>query len=77
MQNYINRILKKEKNLLPLTITQRLYIEKQLPKTTINEKKEYGKGALIRLTAGKSVNLVEIDLKSLKKLFHLGNEQYK
>ena len=75
MQNYITRILKKEKNLLPLAITQALYIEKQLPKTTINQKKEYGQGALIRLTAERSVNLVEIDLKSLKELFHLGNEQ--
>ena len=54
-QSYTTRILSKERNLLPLTIKEGLYIERQVPKTTLNDRNEFGRGSLIRLTAERSV----------------------
>ena len=54
-QQYTTRIMSKERNLLPLTIKEGLYIEKQVPNTTLNDRNEFGRGALIRLTAERSV----------------------
>ena len=54
-QKYTTRIMCKERNLLPLTIKEGLYIEKQIPNTTLNDRNEFGRGALIRLTAERSV----------------------
>ena len=42
-------------NVLPLTVLEALYIEKQRDGTEINEKNEFGRGALIRLTAERNV----------------------
>ena len=44
-----------QKNILPLTVMEALYIEKQQEGTSMNEKNEFGRGALIRLTAERSV----------------------
>ena len=44
-----------EMNILPLTVLEALYIEKQREGTSMNEKNEYGRGALIRLTAERNV----------------------
>ena len=55
-QNYTTRIMNSQKNILPLTIMEALFIEKQIRGTSLNERNEYGHGALIRLTAERSVN---------------------
>ena len=49
-QEYETRILTREKTLLSLAITEGLYIEGQLPETSLNEKNEKGRGGIIRLT---------------------------
>ena len=54
-QKYTTRILSKERNLLPLTIKEGLYIERQVPQTTMNDRNEFRRGSLIRLTAELSV----------------------
>ena len=48
-QKYTARIVRKERNLLPLCIMEALYIEKQVVGTTLNDKNEYGRGKLIRI----------------------------
>ena len=50
-QLYTMRILCKEKSLLPLAITEALYIEKQVQGTSMNEKNEKGRGGLVRMVA--------------------------
>ena len=50
-QNYTMRILNREKSLLPLSIVESLYIEKQIEGTSINEKNEGGRGGLVRMVA--------------------------
>ena len=45
------RILNQEKALLPLSIVESLYIEKQIEGTSINEKNEGGRGGLVRMVA--------------------------
>ena len=54
-QKYTTRIMNTQMNILPLTVLEALYIEKQRDGTSINEKNEFGRGALIRLTAERSV----------------------
>ena len=54
-QKYTTRIMNIQMNILPLTVLEALYIEKQRDGTSINEKNEYGRGALIRLTAERNV----------------------
>ena len=49
VQTYQTRILASEKNLLPLCIMEGLYIEKQ--NYTMNDKNEFGRGSLVRMTA--------------------------
>ena len=48
-QKYTVRIVRKERNLLPLCIMEALYIEKQVVGTTLNDNNEYGRGKLIRI----------------------------
>ena len=55
IQSYTTRILQKEKNLLPLCITEGLYIEKQVKGTSLNDKNEFGRGSLVRLSATRDV----------------------
>ena len=50
-QKYTMRILCKEKSLLPLSISEALYIEKQAQGTSLNEKNEGGRGGLVRMVA--------------------------
>ena len=50
-QEYLTRILGRERSLLPLSILEGLYIEKQSPGTSINSRIESGRGGLVRLTA--------------------------
>ena len=50
-QEYLTRILGRERSLLPLNILEALYIEKQSPGTSINSRMESGRGGLVRLTA--------------------------
>ena len=54
-QTYTARILQREKNLLPLCITEGLYIERQVIGTTLNDKNEFGRGGLIRLPASRDI----------------------
>ena len=51
VQTYQTRILASEKNLLPLCIMEGLYIEKQ--NYTMNDKNEFGRGSLVRMTANR------------------------
>ena len=51
IQTYRARILTTEKNLLPLVITESLYIEKQIKGKSMNDKQENGRGGLVQLTA--------------------------
>ena len=53
VQKYVMRILRTEKNLLPLAVSEGLYIEKQAPGSSFNDRNEYGRGALVRLTASR------------------------
>ena len=46
-QTYTTRILNRQKNLLPLTVMEALFIERQVQGTSFNGKNEYGRGALI------------------------------
>ena len=47
------RIMRKERTLLPLSLTEALFIEKQSPGTTLNAKEERGRGGLVRLRANR------------------------
>ena len=51
VQTYQTRILASEKNLLPSCIMEGLYIEKQ--NYTMNDKNEFGRGNLVRMTANR------------------------
>ena len=42
-----------EKNLLPLSILEGLYIEKQDPTQRLNERNESGRGGLVRMIASR------------------------
>ena len=42
-QQYTTRVIRKERTLLPLSLTEALYIEKQSPGTTLNSKDERGR----------------------------------
>ena len=53
-QTYTTRILRRERTLLPLTVVEALFIEKQYPETSLNDKNEAGRGGLIRLVARRS-----------------------
>ena len=50
-QEYLTRILGRERSLLPLNILESLYIEKQSPGSSINSRMEAGRGGLVRLVA--------------------------
>ena len=50
-QLYTARILASEQKQLPLNILEALYIEKQIPGTTMNDKNEAGRGGIVRLRA--------------------------
>ena len=50
-QQYTARILASEQKQLPLNKLEALYIEKQIPDTTLNDKNEAGRGGIIRLRA--------------------------
>ena len=50
-QSYTMRILSREKSLLPLSILESLYIEKQVDGTSINKKNEAGRGCFVRMVA--------------------------
>ena len=53
VQNYVTRVLTAERNLLPLVVTESLYIEKQFLGTSMNDRQENGRGGLVRLTAAR------------------------
>ena len=50
-QVYSTRIIRKERTLLPLSLTEALYIEKQSPGTSLNGREEGGRGSIVRLQA--------------------------
>ena len=50
-QEYTARVIGREQNILPLKILEGLYIEAQAPGTSMNERMEFGRGGLVRLTA--------------------------
>ena len=50
-QKYTTRVIRRERNLLPLSIMEALYIEKQATGSSLNEKNEYGRGKLVRIRA--------------------------
>ena len=47
------RILAQEQNLLPLCVREGLFIEKQKPGFSMNDRNEAGRGGIIRLTASR------------------------
>ena len=50
-QSYTTRILTRERTCFPLSITEGLYIEAQAKGSSINERNEQGRGALVRIRA--------------------------
>ena len=50
-QEYLARILGRERSLLPLNVLESLFIEKQSPGSSINSRMEGGRGRLVRLVA--------------------------
>ena len=50
-QTYSTRIIRKERTLLPLSLTEALFIEKQSPGTSLNGRDEGGRGSIVRLRA--------------------------
>ena len=54
-QNYITRLVGSEQRILPLTILEALYIEAQVPGTTMNDRNEYGRGQIVRISASRGV----------------------
>ena len=53
-QKYKTRILHCEQNILPLCISEALYIEKQINGSSLNEKEEMGRGGIVRLVASRA-----------------------
>ena len=51
IQEYTTRVVSKEKSIFPLTMLEGLHIEAQIEGTSLNERNEYGRGKLVRLTA--------------------------
>ena len=51
VQRYVTRIIGREQRILPLTILEALFIESQVPGTTINDRNEYGRGSIVRISA--------------------------
>ena len=51
IQKYRMRILRSERNLVPLAVSEGLFIEQQYPGSSFNDRNEYGRGSLVRLTA--------------------------
>ena len=54
-QEYTTRILGSEQRLLPLTVLEALYIEAQVPGTTMNDRNEYGRGNIVRIRASRGI----------------------
>ena len=54
-QTYKTRILGRERRILPLTILEALYIEGQAKGTSFNDRNEYGRGQIVRLTASRGL----------------------
>ena len=50
-QTYQTRILTRERSIFPLALTEGLYIEKQYPGTSLNDRNERGRGSLVRIRA--------------------------
>ena len=50
-QMYTTRILARELSCFPLALTEGLYIESQVYGTSLNERNEQGRGALVRIRA--------------------------
>ena len=50
-QTYTARILTRERTCFPLALTEGLYIEGQVSGTSLNERNEQGRGALVRIRA--------------------------
>lgn len=53
-QQYKARILTREKSVFPLSLTEGLYIESQQPGTSMNERNERGRDALVRIIAART-----------------------
>ena len=45
------RILARDRRILPVKITEGLYIEAQIKGTSMNDKNEFGRGSLVRIQA--------------------------
>ena len=54
-QEYVTRVIAREQRLLPLTIMEALYIEQQVPGTSINDRNKYGRGNLVKISASRGV----------------------
>ena len=50
-QTYTTKILTRERSCFPLSLTEGLYIEAQANGSSINERNEQGRGALVRIRA--------------------------
>ena len=51
VQGYTARVLGRERSMLPLSIIEGLFIEAQIPGTSMNARNESGRGGLVRLMA--------------------------
>ena len=50
-QTYSTRLIAKEQKIMPLAVLESLYIESQIPGTTLNDRNERGRGGLVRIQA--------------------------
>ena len=50
-QSYTTRLIAKEQKVLPLAVLEALYIEAQIPGSSLNDRNERGRGGLIRIHA--------------------------
>ena len=50
-QTYSTRLIAKEQKILPLAVLESLYIESQIPRTTLSDRNERERGGLVRIQA--------------------------
>ena len=55
-QQYTARVMGRDRTVLPLSILEALWIEKQKPGTSLNERNEFGRGSIIRISAERAIS---------------------
>ena len=46
----------RDKGVLPFSIVEALWIEKQIPETSLNERNEFGRGSIIQISAERAIS---------------------